>query len=74
MKIKIPIMKTIQETGKMFNIAPYGIRQLVFSKKIRYVKLGTKYMINIQSLIDYLNKGDIEKNISTENSKIRKVG
>lgn len=74
-KHNIPCMKTINEAAGIVNLAKYHIRQLVLQDKIRYVKAGQKYLVNLESLIEYLNNGETKTNIEIENSnKIRKVG
>ena len=67
---KVPKMVPIQECAKITKLAKYHIRQLVLQDKIRYVKTGKKYLINLDSLIEYLNKGETtsEKQNETERS------
>lgn len=54
----IPVMLTIKETSEKFNLPEHFCRNLVWQKKITYVKGGKKYLINEKSLIDYLNAGE----------------
>lgn len=71
----IPCMKTINEAAGIVNLAKYHIRQLVLQDKIRYVKAGQKYLVNLESLIEYLNNGETHVKTELENlNKIRKVG
>lgn len=68
----VPIFKTIFECSKITGLAKYHIRQIVLSGKVRFIRAGTKYLVNLKSLIDYLNDG--EKNPSQEEEKsIRKI-
>lgn len=73
----IPQMKTIKEVSKIIGLAEYHIRQLVKQNKIKFIMAGKKYLINLDSLIAYLNNGETEaKSIeeNTKSNKIRKVG
>ncbi len=72
---KIPQMKTIKEVSKIVGLAEYHVRQLVKQNKINFIRAGKKYLINLESLIDYLNNGEIETEGTEQNkNKIRKVG
>lgn len=71
----VPTMKSICECSQIVGLAKYHVRQLVLQDKIKYVKAGRKYLVNLESLIEYLNNG--EKHVKTESeipNKIRKVG
>lgn len=57
-KNTIPEMKTISEASKIVGLAKYHIRKLVLQNKIKYVRSGIKYLLNLNSLINYLNNGD----------------
>lgn len=56
--ISIPHMVGIDEAAKMFGLTRYFVRQLCWNKKIVFVKAGQKYLINVEKLADYLNRGD----------------
>ena len=72
---KIPTMKSISECSEIVGLAKYHVRQLVLQDKIKYVKAGRKYVVNLESLIEYLNNGETHVKTETEDSyKIRKVG
>ena len=72
--LKIPLMKTVVQAAEMTGLATYQIRQLVLNNKVRYIKAGSKYLINIDSLIQYLNEGDNYANEGgKENGTIRKI-
>lgn len=75
--MQIPQMKTIKEVSKIVELAEYHIRQLVKQNKIKFIMAGKKYLINMDSLIDYLNNGEVETEAKEQNeitNKIRKVG
>lgn len=68
-ELKLPRMLTIKETAKQTNLSPYFIRQLVLqkNKNIRFIKVGRKYLINLNSLVEFLNNGDSEQ--TSENNE-----
>lgn len=71
----VPTMKSICECSQIAGLAKYHVRQLVLQDKIKYVKAGRKYLVNLESLIKYLNNGETHVKTESENSyKIRKVG
>ena len=71
----VPTMKSICECSQIAGLAKYHVRQLVLQDKIKYVKAGRKYLVNLESLIEYLNNGETHVKTKSENSnKIRKVG
>ena len=74
-KTIIPKMKTIKEVSKIVGLAEYHVRQLAKQNKIKFIMAGKKYLINLGSLIEYLNNGEIETEGTEQNkNKIRKVG
>lgn len=71
----VPTMKSICECSQIAGLAKYHVRQLVLQDKIKYVKAGRKYLVNLESLIEYLNNGETQVKTEFENlNKIRKVG
>lgn len=75
MKKFFPQMETINEASKISGLAKYSIRQMVLQNKVKYVRTGKKYLINIESLIEYLNQGETQHSeIGTTKSNVRKVG
>ena len=68
----VPIYKTINECAEITKLAKYHIRQLVLQNKVKYLRAGAKYLINFDSLMEYLNAGE---NLSTENAwkMVRKI-
>ena len=51
-------MRTIKETGAETGFPVYFIRQLVKQNKISYVKAGKKFLVNLDSFLDYLERGE----------------
>lgn len=55
----LPEMLTVTEAAKKTGLTEYAVRQLVKNRKIVFVRPTTKILINYNSLLRYLNKGDI---------------
>lgn len=77
---EIPTMLTIKETAQKLGLSDYYLRGLVRSNKIVYVKVGAKYLINLEKLVDFLNNGgersDTAQNESAQpliDSRIRRI-
>jgi DNA binding domain, excisionase family len=51
----VPTMLTIAETAKRTGLSYNNIRQLCLNNEIVYIKAGTKYLINFDKFVDYLN-------------------
>lgn len=56
--VLFPHMGTIKEAADASGLAPYRVRCLVASGRIRYVKAGRRILVNLDSLARYLNAGD----------------
>ena len=70
---KIPVLKTIKETSAIVGLARYHLRQLVKQNKIKFVMAGKKCLINLDSLIDYLNKGEVKTETAKQNETVNKI-
>ena len=57
-KFDVPRFGTINDCAKMTSLSKFHVRQLVRQNKVKYIRAGTKYLVNINSLIDYFNQGD----------------
>jgi len=57
-KFDVPRFGTINECAKMTGLSKFHVRQLVLQSKVKYIRAGTKYLINVGNLVDYLNNGD----------------
>lgn len=57
-EMQIPKMLSIAQTAKVIGLTKHYVRQLVLQDKIKYVRSGVKYLVNVDSLINYLNNGD----------------
>ncbi len=69
----IPRMATINEASKITGLAKYFIRQLAITNKVKTIKAGNKYLINIDKLIEYLNGGDNEAESDNNTPTIRRI-
>ena len=54
----LPRMRTIRAAAAETGLAEYFVRRLVKRGKVRYVKAGKKFLVNLDSLINYLNEGE----------------
>lgn len=54
----VPRMATIKETVRLTGIPEYALRRLVREKRIVYIMVGNRVMVNVDRLIDYLNTGE----------------
>lgn len=51
-------MRTIKQGAKEAGIPEHFLRQLVKQNKVVYVKAGNKSLVNLDSLIEFLYKGE----------------
>ena len=55
----IPTMVTIRMAADQTGLSYDYIRKLCLAGKIVFVRSGSKYLINMEKLVDYLNNGEI---------------
>ena len=67
-KIFVPTMLTIKQTAKATGLAEHYIRQLCRQNKICFKMTGSKYLINFEKFVEFLNTGE-----STENTVTAKI-
>jgi excisionase family DNA binding protein len=48
-------MYTLRQAAKATGLSYEHIRKLCLQEKIVYVKAGSKYLVNMEKLADYLN-------------------
>lgn len=67
-KLSIPRMRTIQEAARELReldehtaITPYHIRRLCLEGIIPTVKAGSKYLLNLDALLDYMANPTAER-------------
>lgn len=70
-EIQIPRMLSIAQAAKVIGLAQHYVRQLVLQGKVKFVRSGVKYLLNMDSLINYLNNGD-DATVSDSNNN-RKI-
>lgn len=51
----LPRMVTLREAAKMTGLSYDCLRKLCLRNEIAHIRIGTKYMINLDKLSDYLN-------------------
>ena len=56
-KLPVPTMLSIKELANITHLSYNFIRQLCLKNEITYIKAGTKYLINYEKFIEYLNTG-----------------
>lgn len=55
---KVPRMVPIRTAAYESGLSYDAIRKLCIQGKITFIRSGTKYLINMDKFIDFLNKGD----------------
>lgn len=53
-----PRMMTIKKLSEQTGISEFHIRRLIKSNRIKYIRTGTKYLVNFDKFVEYLNNGD----------------
>lgn len=54
----MPIMKSLNEVEELSGIPYTTLRKLCMDNKIVHIRFGSKYMVNWNKFVDYLNIGD----------------
>lgn len=52
-----PRMVTIKKLSEQTGISEFHIRRLIKSNRIKYIRTGTKYLVNFDKFVEYLNNG-----------------
>lgn len=55
--LKIPTMVTIREASRRTGVSYDFIWKLCRSNQIVFVKAGTKYLVNLEKFVEFLNGG-----------------
>lgn len=53
--VKVPTMVTIKKAAELTGLSYNCLRNLCINEKIIYINAGTKYLINLEKLVEYLN-------------------
>lgn len=64
--MNLPKMKTVRKCAEETGLAYSYLLHLVKTKKITFIRCGNRYMINEQSLNDFLNTGDMKEGDTIE--------
>ena len=54
----IPRMGTLKEAEALAGIPYSAIRKMCITGKVVHVRVGTKYLVNLDKLAEYLETGD----------------
>ena len=54
-----PIMMTLNQAAEATGLSYDHLRKLCLQKKIVFVRAGSKYLINADRLLEYLDKGEM---------------
>lgn len=68
----IPTMLTIEATARQTGLSAHFVRQLVLTKRIVHVRAGSKYLVNLDRFVEFLNNGETAQP-DTEHGKIRRI-
>ena len=55
---KFPVMLSVPKAAEVSHLPQHLLRQLCKDGKVKHIRTGNKFLINSNSLIDYLNEGD----------------
>lgn len=58
MNKEVSTMLTLVQASKVTGLSYDYFRKLCLQKKIVYVRAGSKYLINLEKLITFLNQGE----------------
>ena len=62
--VKIPTMLGLREAAEKTGLSYFHLRQLCLSNTIVYVRAGSKYLVNLDKLVEYLNGEQVESEVS----------
>ena len=55
--IQVPVMLTIREAARRSGLSYDAIRKLCLQRKIVFIRVGTKYLVNWERFCEFLNGG-----------------
>lgn len=64
-----PRMETIKNTAKLLGISENFVRKKVLSGEIVAVKAESRYLVNVDKLVEYLNTSTVSALPKGENAK-----
>ncbi len=59
MSTKIPHMKTIHNTAKLFGLPEHLVRQKVLRGEVVAISAGRRYLVNVDKFAEYLNSNKL---------------
>ena len=70
-----PRMVGIKETARITGLSCYYLRQLTknSNSRVKFIKSGNKTLINLDSLIEFLNTGENTRMTQNDSTKEREV-
>lgn len=71
--VEVPKMVTVNEAAKLTNLAKYHIRRLIRENKVKFILCGVKYLVNFDSLIEYMNIGETEPKAEKQSANVDKI-
>ncbi len=71
--VKVPKMLTVNECAELTNLAKYHIRRLIHENKVKFILSGTKYLVNFDSLVEYLNIGETKLGTEGQSVNVDKI-
>lgn len=57
--VTMPTMYTLTQAAAATGLSYDFLRKLCLQKKIVFIKAGTKYLINMERLREFLDKGEV---------------
>lgn len=63
---KCPTMLTIKEAADRTGLTYSAVRRMCLQNRIVYIRVGVKYLVNYERLVDYLN-GELTSGESDDN-------
>ena len=54
----LPVMLSLKECEAETGISYFTLRRYCISGKVKYIRAGKKWLINMNSLADFMNQGE----------------
>jgi excisionase family DNA binding protein len=72
-EVNVPTMLSVEEVRKKFAISKQYTYHLAKSGKVKAIKCGNRFLLNAQSISDYLNSSTLIDEQSVQVAGIRKL-
>jgi excisionase family DNA binding protein len=73
-ELDVPVMMKVSEVQKTYGLSKQHIYDLAKSGKVKSIMRGNRYIINAQSVSDYLNTCPVDKETAPAARGIRPLG